>query len=99
MARENQRWKNSLGMQTVLQGYAGMVPNNFNDYQPDVEILEQGTWCNVPRPDMIRTDGVTYDNYARLFYEAQKWAFGETSNYYAVDPFHEGGKRPQDLRV
>ena len=97
MARENQRWKNSLGMQTVLQGYAGMVPNNFNDYQPDVEILEQGTWCNVPRPDMIRTDGVTYDNYARLFYEAQKWAFGETSNYYAVDPFHEGGKRPQDL--
>ena len=44
MARENQRWKNSLGMQTVLQGYAGMVPNNFTDYQ-DVEILEQGNWC------------------------------------------------------
>ena len=55
MARENQRWKNSLGMQTVLQGYAGMVPNNFKQYQPNVEILDQGTWCNVPRPDMIRT--------------------------------------------
>ena len=96
MARENQRWKNSLGMQTVLQGYAGMVPNNFTDYQ-DVEILEQGNWCGVPRPDMIRTDGELYDQYAKLFYEAQEWAFGKTSNYYAVDPFHEGGKRPSDL--
>ncbi len=97
MARENQRWKVSLGMQTVLQGYAGMIPNNFGEYQEDVEILEQGTWCNLPRPDMIRTDGELYDQYAELFYEAQHWAFGNTSNYYAVDPFHEGGIRPEDL--
>ena len=97
MARENQRWKVSLGMQTVLQGYAGMIPNNFGDYQPDVEILQQGTWCNLPRPDMIRTDGELYDQYAELFYQAQHWAFGATSNYYAVDPFHEGGIRPDDL--
>lgn len=96
MARENQRWKTSLGMETVLQGYAGMIPNNFGEYQ-DVEILEQGTWCNLPRPDMIRTDGALYDAYAELFYEAQDWAFGNTSNYYAVDPFHEGGIRPDDL--
>ncbi len=97
MARENQRWKNSLGMQTVLQGYAGMIPCNFADYQPDVEILDQGTWCNLPRPDMIRTDTELYDQYAELFYAAQDWAFGSTSDYYAVDPFHEGGIRPEDL--
>ncbi len=97
MARENQRWKNSLGMQTVLQGYAGMIPCNFADYQPDVEILDQGTWCNLPRPDMIRTDIELYDQYAELFYAAQDWAFGPTSDYYAVDPFHEGGIRPEDL--
>ena len=96
MARENQRWKLSLGMQTCLQGYAGMIPNNFGEYQ-DVEILEQGTWCNLPRPDMIRTDGALYDTYADLFYKAQEWAFGDTSDYYAVDPFHEGGIRPSDL--
>jgi hypothetical protein len=96
MARENQRWKNSLGMQTVLQGYAGMVPTNFSEYV-DVDILEQGGWCGLDRPDMIRTDGELYDTYAELFYDAQRWALGETSNYYAVDPFHEGGKRPSDL--
>ena len=97
MARANQRWKVSLGMETVLQGYAGMIPNNFGKYQPDVEILQQGTWAGTPRPDMIRTDGELYDQYAELFYQAQHWAFGATSNYYAVDPFHEGGIRPNDL--
>lgn len=97
MARENQRWKRSLGMQTVLQGYAGMVPTNFSEYQPDVEILKQGDWCGYDRPDMIRTDGELYDDYAAKFYEAQRWALGNTSDYYAADPFHEGGIRPSDL--
>lgn len=96
MARKNQRWKNSLGMQTVLQGYAGMVPTNFSEYQ-DVDILKQGGWCGLNRPDMIRTDGTLYDEYAALFYQEQEWAFGATSDYYAVDPFHEGGIRPSDL--
>lgn len=96
MARENQRWKRSLGMQTVLQGYAGMVPTNFSDYQ-DVDILKQGGWCGLDRPDMIRTDGELYDQYAEKFYEAQRWALGDTTDYYAADPFHEGGIRPNDL--
>ena len=96
MARRTQRFKRSLGIDTVLQGYAGMVPTNFTDYQ-DVEILRQGDWCGLARPDMIRTDGALYDEYAALFYDAQRWALGETSDYYAVDPFHEGGIRPSDL--
>lgn len=41
-ARESGRWRRSLGMQTCLQGYAGMVPNDFSKYQPDVAVLEQG---------------------------------------------------------
>lgn len=98
MARSTQRWKRSLGMNTVLQGYAGMIPKNFREFQPDAEILDQGTWyANVDRPDMIRTDGAAYDDYAKKFYDAQKWAFGDTSNYFAVDVFHEGGIRPEDL--
>ena len=97
MARKNQRWKRSLGMQTVMQGYAGMVPENFNDFQPDVTILEQGTWGGVTRPPMIRTDSELFDEYSRLFFAAQEWALGDTSDYYGVDPFHEGGIRPKDL--
>ena len=96
MARRTQRFKRSLGIDTVLQGYAGMIPTNFSDYQ-DVPILKQGMWSGLARPDMIRTDGDLYDEYAELFYEAQRWALGETSDYYAVDPFHEGGIRPSDL--
>ena len=96
MARRTQRFKRSLGIDTVLQGYAGMIPTNFTEYQ-NVNVLKQGGWCGLDRPDMIRTDGTLYDEYAALFYEAQRWALGETTNYYAVDPFHEGGKRPADL--
>lgn len=97
MARSSQRWKRSLGMQTILQGYAGMVPTNFNEYQKDVDLLVQGGWGGFTRPSMIATDTATYDEYARLFYEAQEFVYGATSDYYAVDPFHEGGKRPADL--
>ena len=35
--------------------------------------------------------------YAKMFYDAQKWAFGDRNHHYAVDPFHEGGIRPGDL--
>ncbi len=97
LARSTQRWKNSLGMQTVLQGYAGMVPTNFNEFQPDVGLVDQGTWNGFDRPSMIATDSATYDEYAAKFYECQEFVYGKNNHYYAVDPFHEGGKRPSGL--
>lgn len=97
LARKTQRWKRSLGMQTVLQGYAGMVPTNFNEFQPDAPTIKQGSWNGFSRPWMIATDSPEYDDYARKFYEAQEYVYGPTSDYYAVDPFHEGGIRPKGL--
>lgn len=97
LARSSQRWKRSLGMQTVLQGYAGMVPTNFSEYQSGVNIIAQGNWNGFSRPYMIGTNSTQYDEYARKFYEAQEFVFGKTSDYYAVDPFHEGGIRPTGL--
>ena len=97
LARSTQRWKNSLGMQTVLQGYAGMVPTNFNEFQPDVTLIGQGGWNGFDRPAMIATDSATYDEYAAKFYECQEYVYGKNNHYYAVDPFHEGGKRPSGL--
>lgn len=97
LARSSQRWKNSLGMQTVLQGYGGMVPTNFNEFQPDVEITKQNNWGGNLRPSMIATDSSTYDDYAEKFYAAQEFVYGRTSDYYAVDPYHEGGTRPPGL--
>lgn len=97
LARNSQRWKKSLGMQTVLQGYAGMVPTNFNEYQPNVKVVKQGNWNGFSRPSMIATNSPEYDEFARKFYEAQEFIYGKSSNYYAVDPFHEGGIRPTGL--
>lgn len=97
LARSTQRWKNSLGIQTVLQGYAGMIPTNFKEFQPDANIVVQGSWNGFSRPYMIATNSAQYDEYARLFYQAQEFIYGKTSNYYAVDPFHEGGIRPSGL--
>ncbi|MFQ8601124.1 MAG: alpha-N-acetylglucosaminidase [Oscillospiraceae bacterium] len=99
LARSNHRRMAALGMQPVMQGYAGMVPTAHRDRvdPEEVQILEQGKWCGMDRPSMIRTDAPVYDEYAELFYKAQREVYGEVSDYYAVDPFHEGGIRPSDL--
>lgn len=97
LARATQRWKRSLGMQTVLQGYAGMVPTNFTAYQPNTKVVTQGSWNGLSRPYMIATNSSEYDDFAQKFYDAQEFVYGKRSNFYAVDPFHEGGIRPVGL--
>lgn len=91
LARQNQLIMRKLGMQPALQGYSGMVPNDINDYDASAEVIRQGTWCSFQRPDMLVTTSETFDKYAELFYQAQKEVYGDVSDYYATDPFHEGG--------
>lgn len=91
LARKNQRIMRSLGMQPVLQGYCGMVPVDFKDKQPDAKIIPQGKWCSFQRPYMLKTDDPSFDKYAEMFYRAQKSVYGDVTDYYATDPFHEGG--------
>ena len=76
-----------------------MVPTNFSEKAASegVEIMQQGSWERLARPSMLRTDSEAYDKYAALFYQAQREVYGDISDYYAVDPFHEGGIRPADL--
>ena len=97
LARRNQQIMRTLGMQPVLQGYSGMVPTDIASKAVGVyaltssDIIAQGSWCSFQRPAMLRTTSVAFDNYAALFYECQKEVYGDTSDYYATDPFHEGG--------
>lgn len=91
LARQNQLIMRKLGMQPALQGYSGMVPNDINEYDKSAEVIKQGTWCSFQRPDMLVTTSDTFDKYAELFYKAQKEVYGDVSDYYATDPFHEGG--------
>lgn len=97
LARKNHLTMKKLGMQPVLQGYSGMVPNNLTDYASgdyaitDSDIIRQGTWCSYQRPDMLATTSKAYETYAALFYRCQANVYGTDAHYYATDPFHEGG--------
>lgn len=90
LARHNQLIMRKLGMQTVLQGYSGMVPVNIKNYDSEIEIIPQGRWCSIQRPAMIKTDCPSFKKYAKLFYESQREVLGDAV-YFATDPFHEGG--------
>lgn len=86
----------TLGIKPVLQGYSGMVPLDFQSKNPDAQILPQGDWCGFDRPNMLKTyvnDGEKdyFQEVANVFYEKQKEVYGDITDYYAVDPFHEGG--------
>ena len=86
----------TLGIKPVLQGYSGMVPLDFKTKNPDAQILPQGDWCGFDRPNMLKTyvnDGERdyFQEVADVFYEKQREVYGDITDYYAVDPFHEGG--------
>ncbi len=91
LARKNHLAMRKLGMQPILQGYSGMVPLDIKDKQPDARILAQGTWNGSRRPDMLYTDSQSFVDFAEFFYESQKEVYGDVSDFYATDPFHEGG--------
>ncbi len=85
----------AFGIQPILQGYAGMVPTDFGSKNPDAALIGQGNWCGFVRPTMLKTYGATGKDYfaemAETFYRVQKDVFGDVTDYFAVDPFHEGG--------
>lgn len=91
LARKNQLIMRKLGMKPVLQGYSGMVPVDIASYDTEAEVIEQGLWCSFVRPSMLKTTSPSFAKYAKLFYEAQTEVYGNVTNYYATDPFHEGG--------
>ncbi len=91
LARKNHLIMRKLGMYPCLQGYSGMVPNDISEHFPEIDIILQGTWCSFDRPTMLRTTSPVYKEFAEKFYNAQKEVYGDYSNYFATDPFHEGG--------
>ncbi len=77
-----------LGIEPVLPGYAGMVPSNFQT-KTGIAALAQGNWCGFTRPYILdpTTDG--FAAVAEKYYARLKEVMGE-SQYYSIDPFHEG---------
>ena len=93
LARKNQFIMRTLGMKPIMQGYSGMVPTDVETKDPRTKgsVLEQGLWNGFQRPSMLRTTDPIYKTYADLYYKIQRDVFGDITNYYATDPFHEGG--------
>jgi len=82
----------SLDIMPVLQGYSGMVPNDFQRKFPESEPVAQGKWCEFERPSLLLPSDSMYRKVASTFYSEQTSLFGNDIHYYSTDPFHEGGR-------
>lgn len=77
------------GIEPVLPGYAGMVPNNAKE-KLGLNVSDPGKWCNYRRPAFLQPSDPRFEEIAGLYYRELEKLFGK-ANYYAIDPFHEGG--------
>lgn len=83
----------ALGMQPVIPGWSGMVPTNFKDKTGHATRDNGGNWAgDFVRPLLLNVN-IGADKYAKIaadYYACLKEVMGE-SQYYSMDPFHEGG--------
>ena len=80
-----------LGMQPVLPGWSGMVPTNFAAKSVYATRGNGGNWAgDFVRPLLLNVSNANYDEIAADYYACLKDVMGE-SQYYSMDPFHEGG--------
>lgn len=79
-----------LGMQPVLPGFSGMVPTNFTTKTGIATDANGGYWCRFTRPRIIDPTYSGFADMAKDYYDCLEAVMGE-SQYYSMDPFHEGG--------
>ena len=77
-----------LGMQPVLPGFSGMVPSNFTE-KTGISANGQGSWCGFTRPHILNPNTDDFKTMAANYYKVLAEVMG-TSQYYSMDPFHEG---------
>lgn len=79
-----------LGMEPVLPGYSGMLPNNAAE-KMGVNVSDPGHWCAAfRRPAFLQPVDERFGEIARMYYRHLEDLMGK-SRYYSMDPFHEGG--------
>ncbi|MDE6535078.1 MAG: alpha-N-acetylglucosaminidase, partial [Muribaculaceae bacterium] len=84
-----------LGIEPVLPGFAGMVPDNFQK-KTGIAATSQGGWCGFTRPYILDATTSKFPEVAAKYYARLKEVMGE-SKYYSIDPFHEGGATPSNV--
>lgn len=80
-----------LGIHPVLPGFSGMVPTNFTEKTGVPTDANGGRWAGgFQRPRIIDPTAERFAEIASDYYACLKAVMGE-SQYYSMDPFHEGG--------
>ena len=80
-----------LGIEPVLPGFSGMVPTNFTTKTGIPTDANGGKWAGgFQRPRIIDPTYNGFADIAKDYYDCLKAVMGE-SQYYSMDPFHEGG--------
>lgn len=77
------------GIHPVFPGYAGMVPHNAKE-KLGLNVSDPGTWCGYSRPAFLQPTDSRFEEISSLYYRELEKLFGR-SDYYSMDPFHEGG--------
>lgn len=78
-----------FGIEPVLPGYCGMIPSNAKE-KLNINAVNTGLWCGYKRPFFILPNDSNFNKIAKLYYQEQSKLYG-AANFYAIDPFHEGG--------
>ena len=78
----------AFGMQPVLPGYAGMVPSDIAQ-KKGYTANSQGEWCTFTRPYILDPNSTAFAEVSEKYYKRLQDVMG-TSDYYSMDPFHEG---------
>ncbi len=91
LARQITELQRSLGMQPVLPGWSGMVPTDFTVRSGLATRGNGGKWAgDFVRPLLLSVGNSNYAEIAADYYTCLEAVMGE-SQYYSMDPFHEGG--------
>lgn len=77
------------GIEPVLPGYSGMVPHNAKE-KLGLNVSDPGLWCDYRRPAFLLPTDPRFHEIASLYYKEMNKLYGK-SNFYSMDPFHEGG--------
>lgn len=77
------------GIHPVLPGYCGMVPHNAKE-KLGLNVSDPGLWCSYRRPAFLQPEDERFEEISSLYYKELNRLYGK-SDFYAIDPFHEGG--------
>ena len=83
-----------LGMQPVIPGFSGQVPNCIVNYSINgfdkSDVIDHGKWAGgYTRPDILKPASQSYRTFAEVYYKHLEEVMG-VSEFYSIDPFHEG---------